>query len=87
MITILIWYGQKLLSLPVVFDLAGSLNDACGRGDITKSVGSFQTNENRMFGQQGRKKEFCSWEHNLETKISCRPTVWSTFVLNLGINI
>jgi hypothetical protein len=38
MITILIWYGQKLLSLPVVFDLAGSLNDACGRGDITKSV-------------------------------------------------
>jgi hypothetical protein len=23
---------------------------------------------------QGRKKEFSSWEHNLETKISCRPT-------------
>jgi hypothetical protein len=22
--------------------------------------------------QQGRKKEFSSWEHNLETKISCR---------------
>jgi hypothetical protein len=24
---------------------------------------------------QGRKKEFSSWEHNLKTKISCRPTV------------
>jgi hypothetical protein len=23
---------------------------------------------------QGRKKEFSSWEHKLETKISCRPT-------------
>jgi hypothetical protein len=23
---------------------------------------------------QGRKKELSSWEHNLETEISCRPT-------------
>jgi hypothetical protein len=27
-----------------------------------------------LVGRQGRKKEFSSWEHNLETKISCRPT-------------
>jgi hypothetical protein len=32
---------------------------------------------------QGRKKEFSSWEHNLETKISCRRSI---FVLNLHVH-
>jgi hypothetical protein len=33
---------------------------------------------------QGRKKEFSSWEHNLKTKISCRPTEY--FCANLHVH-
>jgi hypothetical protein len=43
-----------------------------GRGTINRFYWCFHGSEPTH--KQGRKKTFSSWEQNLETKITCRPT-------------